>query len=164
MGTYLVVQWLRCHPPNAGCLASIPGQGTRSHTLQLNVNLPQLRWKIPPPANKSRLSQISKYLKIKDTNEQADEEILGARSGKVQGTRASVPVEFGVCHPPGRCSPTRKLSQTSWLRNSYGSFITRLLVTILTSNPSPLLQSGRTGLKVPTLRSRLVPLATCPHL
>lgn len=25
---------------------------------------------------------------------------------------------------PGRCSPTRKLSQTSWLKNSYGSFIT----------------------------------------
>ena len=31
MGTYLVVQWLRLHAPNAGGLGLIPGQGTRSH-------------------------------------------------------------------------------------------------------------------------------------
>ena len=31
----LVVQWLRLHAPNAGPLGSIPGQGTRSHMLQL---------------------------------------------------------------------------------------------------------------------------------
>ena len=30
----LVVQWLRLHPPKAGGLGSIPGQGTRSHMLQ----------------------------------------------------------------------------------------------------------------------------------
>ena len=30
----LVVQWLRLCAPNAGGLGSIPGQGTRSHTLQ----------------------------------------------------------------------------------------------------------------------------------
>ena len=30
-GTSLVVQWLRCHTPNARGLNSIPGQGTRSH-------------------------------------------------------------------------------------------------------------------------------------
>ena len=29
-GTSLVVQWLRLYAPNAGCLGSIPGQGTRS--------------------------------------------------------------------------------------------------------------------------------------
>ena len=34
-GTSLVVQWLRLHAPNAGGLGSIPGQGTRSHMLQL---------------------------------------------------------------------------------------------------------------------------------
>ena len=28
-GTSLVVQWLRLHAPNAGCLGSIPGQGTK---------------------------------------------------------------------------------------------------------------------------------------
>ena len=33
-GTYLVVQQLRFHAPNAGDLGSIPGQGTRSHMLQ----------------------------------------------------------------------------------------------------------------------------------
>ena len=33
--TSLVVQWLRLHAPNAGDLGLIPGQGTRSHMLQL---------------------------------------------------------------------------------------------------------------------------------
>ena len=35
-GTSLVVQWLRLHTPKAGKLGSIPGQGTRSHMLQLS--------------------------------------------------------------------------------------------------------------------------------
>ena len=30
-----MVQWLRLHASNAGGLGSIPGQGTRSHMLQL---------------------------------------------------------------------------------------------------------------------------------
>ena len=34
-GTSLEVQWLRLHSSNAGGPGSIPGQGTRSHTLQL---------------------------------------------------------------------------------------------------------------------------------
>ena len=34
-GTSLVVQWLTLHAPNAGGPGSIPGQGTRCHTLQL---------------------------------------------------------------------------------------------------------------------------------
>ena len=34
-GTSLVVQWLRLCAPSAGTLGSIPGQGTRSHMLQL---------------------------------------------------------------------------------------------------------------------------------
>ena len=34
-GTSLVVQWLRLLTSNAGGMASIPGQGTRSHMLQL---------------------------------------------------------------------------------------------------------------------------------
>ena len=38
LGTSLVVQWLRFHAPNAGGLGSIPGQGTRSHTLQLKTS------------------------------------------------------------------------------------------------------------------------------
>ena len=38
-----VVQWLRLCAPNAGGLGSIPGQGTRSHMLQLRVHVPQLK-------------------------------------------------------------------------------------------------------------------------
>ena len=51
-GTSLVVQWLRLHDPNAGGLGSIPGQGTRSHMLQL---------KVPHAATKTQHSQINKY-------------------------------------------------------------------------------------------------------
>ena len=36
-GAFLVVQWLKLHAPNAGGPSSIPGQGTRSHMLQLNI-------------------------------------------------------------------------------------------------------------------------------
>ncbi|TEA25080.1 hypothetical protein DBR06_SOUSAS6010062, partial [Sousa chinensis] len=46
----LVVQWLRLRIPNAGGPGSIPGQGTRSHMLQLRVHMPQLR--IPHAATK----------------------------------------------------------------------------------------------------------------
>ena len=43
VGTSLVVQWLRLHTPNAGGPGSIPGEGTRSHMLQLRVRMPQLK-------------------------------------------------------------------------------------------------------------------------
>ncbi|TEA29128.1 hypothetical protein DBR06_SOUSAS10510099, partial [Sousa chinensis] len=39
----LEVQWLRLYAPNAGGPGSIPGQGTRSHTLQLSVRTLQLK-------------------------------------------------------------------------------------------------------------------------
>ena len=45
-----MVQWLRLHAPNAGGLGSIPGQGTRSHMLQLRAHIPQP--KVPHAATK----------------------------------------------------------------------------------------------------------------
>ena len=42
-GTSLVVHWLRLRAPNADSPGSIPGQGTRSHILQLRVHMPQLK-------------------------------------------------------------------------------------------------------------------------
>ena len=41
--TSLVVQWLRLCVLNAGCQGFIPGQGTRSHMLQLRIHKLQLR-------------------------------------------------------------------------------------------------------------------------
>ena len=38
-----MVQWLRLHTPNAGGLGLIPGQGNRSHMLQLRVPMPQVK-------------------------------------------------------------------------------------------------------------------------
>ena len=37
LGTYLVVEWLRLHGPNAGILGSILSQGTRWYMLQLKI-------------------------------------------------------------------------------------------------------------------------------
>ena len=58
IGTSLAVHWLTLHPPKAGGLDLILGQGTRSHMLQLRVHMPQL--KIPHAATKTRHSQINK--------------------------------------------------------------------------------------------------------
>ena len=41
--TFLVGQWLRLCAPKAAGPGSIPGQGTRSHMLQLRVRMPQLK-------------------------------------------------------------------------------------------------------------------------
>ena len=57
----LVVHWLGLHAFNAGALASILGQGTRSHMPQLRVHMPHL--KIPCFATKTWHSQINKYKK-----------------------------------------------------------------------------------------------------
>ena len=56
LGTSLVVQWLRLCAPYAGGPGSIPGQGTRSHVLQL---------KIPHSATKTWSSQINIFEKKK---------------------------------------------------------------------------------------------------
>ena len=42
-GTLLVVQWLRLWTPNAGGLGPVAGQGTITHTPQLEIPLLQLR-------------------------------------------------------------------------------------------------------------------------
>ena len=49
--TSLVVQGLRFQAPRAEGLGFIPGQGTRSHMLQLRVRMPQLQ--IPHAAAKT---------------------------------------------------------------------------------------------------------------
>ena len=49
-----MVQWLRLCAPDAGGLGSIPGQGNRSHMLQLRVCMPQGRWKILCAATKTK--------------------------------------------------------------------------------------------------------------
>ena len=36
--SFVVVQWLRLHVPNAGGPVSIPGQGTRARMLQLRAH------------------------------------------------------------------------------------------------------------------------------
>ena len=59
-----MVQWLRLLTPNAGGPGSIPGQGTRSHMLQLQVHVPQL--KILCAATKTQRSQIIFFFFLKE--------------------------------------------------------------------------------------------------
>ena len=68
-GTSLVIQWLRFHTSDAGDLGLIPGQGTRSHMLQLRVCMPPLKiphaaMKMEDPGTKTRHSQIDKFFKV----------------------------------------------------------------------------------------------------
>ena len=65
LGTSLVVQWLRLHAPNTRGPGSIPGQGTRSHMLQLKIlhaakKILHVATKIPRATTKTRRSQIYK--------------------------------------------------------------------------------------------------------
>ena len=53
--------WLRLRVPSAEGLDSIPGWGTRSHTLQLRVHMPQLKKK------KIQMLQIKFFLQVKAT-------------------------------------------------------------------------------------------------
>ena len=55
-----MVQWLRCYDPNTGVQGSIPGQGTRSHMLQLRVPMPL---KILHVVTKTGSSQIHKNIR-----------------------------------------------------------------------------------------------------
>ena len=55
-----MVQGLRLHTPNAGGLGSIPGQGTRSHRLQLQIPLTTTEIKDPTCHTMARCSQINK--------------------------------------------------------------------------------------------------------
>ena len=57
----LVVQWPRLCIPNAGGLGWIPGQGTRSHMLQLRDCMVQQ--KVLHATTKTQHSQINKYTK-----------------------------------------------------------------------------------------------------
>ena len=69
-GTFLVVQWLRLHASNAGVLGSVPGQGTRSHMLQLRLSTKKFLFflKSYQRCNKPGLglasSRNQKYLKL----------------------------------------------------------------------------------------------------
>ena len=61
--TSLLIQWLRLWASSAGGLGSIPGQGARSHMLQLRVHMLQL--KLPHVATKAAKKEIVNwYLKI----------------------------------------------------------------------------------------------------
>lgn len=56
-GTSLMVQWLRLCAPNAGGLGSIPGEGIRSHTPQLEI--PNAATKILTATTKTGHSQTN---------------------------------------------------------------------------------------------------------
>ena len=65
--TSLLIQWLRFWASSAGALGSIPGQGGRSHTLQLRVHM--LQRKLPHVTNKAAKKKKKKkivnwYMKI----------------------------------------------------------------------------------------------------
>ena len=75
-GTSLVVQWLRVHAPNARGLASIPGQGARSH-------MPQL--KILHAVTKTQCSQIDKYIKKTNTLNKQIKNQSACRAGIIKG-------------------------------------------------------------------------------
>ena len=61
------LQWLRLHTPSAGDPGPIPGQGTRSHRLQVLVCMPQLKRSCVPQRRPSeaKLKKKKKLGKVK---------------------------------------------------------------------------------------------------
>ena len=62
--TSLVVQWLRLHAPSAGRRGCIPGQGIRSHVLQLKIRSRMMQLKILCAATKTRTCLKKNIYKI----------------------------------------------------------------------------------------------------
>ena len=56
----MVVLWLRLHSPNAGGPGSFPGQGTRSHMLQLRVCMLQLSY--DPAQSNNKLKNAIQFI------------------------------------------------------------------------------------------------------
>ena len=63
MGTFLVVQWLSLHAPNAGGLSSTPGLGNGSHMPHLENY--HSTTKDPAPTTKTQDSQTNNFSKEK---------------------------------------------------------------------------------------------------
>ena len=63
LGTSLVAQWLRLCAPNLGGPGSIPGQGTRSHMLQLRNQHAAMKMEITCATAKIWHSQINYFSK-----------------------------------------------------------------------------------------------------
>ena len=59
-GASLVILYIGFPTANAGGPGSIPGQGTRAHTLPLRVHVPQLETLYA--ATKTQHSQVNKYV------------------------------------------------------------------------------------------------------
>ena len=85
--------WLRLRVPSAEGLDSIPGWGTRSHTLQLRVHMPQLKKKNPNAANKIFFtSQSNLHFKLKGNGDRLGYwNLLGAAFYNTQIALLSVP-------------------------------------------------------------------------
>ena len=60
-----MVQWFRHGTPKAEIPGSIPGQGTRSHMLQLKILCAETKIKISCAATETQHSQIDTFLKEK---------------------------------------------------------------------------------------------------
>ena len=70
-----MVQWLRFCAPNAGDPSLIPGQGTRSHMLEIRVCMLQLKKKKIPYTTK-KIKDL-RYLKLNIKKEEEEEKAFG---------------------------------------------------------------------------------------
>ena len=110
---------------------------------------------------------------IKGTNEHPHEDVCRVGSKRTLGTGVSVPIEFGVHHPPSMwmCSPTQKLPPSiHHLKDLWGLHFVGMIDEIighgwLNSIPShsPTRRSKGEAERSNPVITWLVPLATKPH-
>ena len=61
-------QWLRLHSSNPGGLSETPGQGTRSHKLQLTVCMPELKIQQVATETKSKRTKVMSIESVMPSN------------------------------------------------------------------------------------------------
>ena len=90
--TSLMVQWLRPPTPNAGAPGSIPGQGTRSHMLQLRPGLPNF------------INSFFFFFKGPHGWSEGSEGVRGSSPEGLKGHQAAAEPLLGLCPLPGHLS------------------------------------------------------------
>ena len=114
--TSLEVQWLRLCDPNAGGLGSTPGEGTRSHMLQLRAHTPQL--KILHPATETQGSRLIIIIIILTLFPSMKSRIIVSKNKASQAHTPAVTALVETSHLPwtvAAVSTLRGMRDASWL-------------------------------------------------
>ena len=101
-------QWLRLHSSNPGGLSETPGQGIRSHMLQLRVCMPELNARIQHVATETKTKKTKIMASNLITSWPIDEETMETVTDFIF-LDSKIPADNDFSHEINRCSLEEKL-------------------------------------------------------